>query len=359
MTYDTQTSSIPGHIIDSLNSGVLAVGPDRYILAANHTAREFLNVGSDQLRPGEQLDETPAASPLLDLFEEVKSTGAALSRREVALRLAEDIEKEIGLSASLLQGPEDFNGVIFLFTDLTQRRRLERVAELNRQLAALGELTAGIVHELRNPVSIISGMAELLMRKFPADDDRRAVAETILRETASLERSISQFLGFARPYDISRGWSEPETIAKRSITFCQRRAHRKATELECVCQPELPRIHVDGDRIAQAIANILVNAVDAVLQGEGVVALTCRQEGAHIVYEVLDNGPGIRLKNGENLFTAFFTQKEGGTGLGLTIAHRIITAHGGDIVYGNRSEGGARFTIQIPIDQDAFNPESV
>lgn len=345
-------------ILESLSSGIVAINAEGVILLVNRAARQYLSQASDGIRPGVRLDTAPGAQPLVEVFEEVVRTGAPITRREIAFHLPEIGEKAIGLSASPLLGKAGFDGVIFLFTDLTELRKLERAAELNRQLATLGELTAGVVHELRNPVSIISGMAELLIRKIDTHDDRRSAAEAILRESVGLERAIAQFLAFAKPYDLERAWRRPEDIAHRAIQFCQRRAQHKEMNLECQCAQELPTLFVDADRIAQALANILVNAVD-VAPHAGLVGLRVYAEKQYVIFEVTDNGPGIHLQPGENLFTPFFTQKEGGTGLGLTIAHRIIAAHDGAISYANRKEGGARFCVRLPIkDAMVMRPES-
>lgn len=343
-------------IIECLSSGVIAVDAAGAIITANHAAAQFLGIPGSELLAGARLLDVAAALPLSELFREIATTREPVTRSEVSVIHPDGTTREIGLSASLLEGGEAFRGVIFLFTDLTERRRMEREAELNRQLAALGELTAGVVHELRSPVSVISGMAELLIRKLGEGDDRSATAEAILRETASLERSIAQFLGFARPYDLDRTWAEPGDIARRALQFCQRRAQRKGTQLGYECENDLPSLYVDANRVAQGLANILVNAVDAVPRSEddgveGNVSMRVSKADGEVVFEVSDNGPGIHLKPGENLFTPFFTQKESGTGLGLTIAHRVVAAHGGTISHMNRPEGGTRFEVRLPVEE--------
>jgi PAS domain S-box-containing protein len=353
----TGQGDVSGHhaneqIIESMTSGVIAVDANGCVITANEAGRKFLGADAGELRPGRPLDELASAEPLVLVFHEVATSRKPISRREMVFHINGGERREIGLSVSLLQGREAFNGAILLFTDLTDWRRIERSAELNRQLAALGELTAGVVHELRNPVSVISGMAELLMRKMEPNDERRATAEAILREAGSIEKSISQFLGFARPYDFDRGWCNPEEIADRVKQFCQRRAQQKGVSLSVTCEGDLPAVHVDGNRVAQALANIMSNGIDAVSAGVGMVHLVVRSAGDQLQFEITDNGPGIQLKPGENLFSPFFTQKEGGTGLGLTIAHRIINAHNGSISYGNRPQGGACFDVRLPVEEE-------
>jgi len=108
-------------------------------------------------------------------------------------------------------------------------------------------------------------------------------------------------------------------------------------------------MRADAGRIAQALANILNNAVDAAGDG-GHVAVSVRAETDEVVFEVLDDGPGLHLGPDEDVFSPFFTRKEGGTGLGLSVVHRIVTAHGGRVTHGDRAEGGARFEIRLPLD---------
>lgn len=333
-------------IIQSLASGVIAVDREGKVITSNPAASEYLGVDQAQLRAGVNLREIQHAAPLASLLTEIMRNGQPVSRHEVTLSCPGGVIKQIGLSASLHRGKDAFDGVIVLFTDMTERLRLERSAELNRQLAALGELTAGVVHELRNPVSVISGLAELLMRKLEPGDTRREAAETILRETREIERSISQFLGFARPFELQIGNCAPADIIDRTIQLCRRRAENNRVTIENQSGAHMRPLRADLYRFAQALSNIVNNAIDAAPKG-GRVVLDAYEEGETTVFEVLDNGPGINLRPGEDLFAPFFTTKEGGTGLGLTIAHRIVTAHGGSVSYSNRPDGGACFVVRL------------
>lgn len=336
-------------IINSLTSGVMAVDGSGAIIMVNSAARAHLHATEEELAPGTPLRSLKSLQGMADVFDEVRGTGEALTRREFVLEQPGDERKEIGLSASLLEGSETFNGVIFLFIDMTERRSLERAAELNRQLASLGELTAGVVHELRNPVSVISGMAEVLKRKLGEEHELHKAADTIFREAGGLERSISQFLGLARPFALKPAPCHPCEIADRAVQLCQRRATRKQVGLDALCGEGVPEIQADRERLAQALANIINNGIDAV-EEEGQVAMHISRDDDTVLFTITDNGPGIHLGPGESLFNPFFTKKEGGTGLGLTIVHRIIAAHQGAVSYENREEGGARFIVRLPIE---------
>ncbi len=336
-------------IIASLTSGVIALDKDGVIVTSNPAACEHLGIGEEYLRPGNRLDALSGVGPFTDIVRRVMTIHEPVSRHEIVLPQQGGVKKVIGLSASLLHGPEPFNGAIFLFIDMTEMRNLERVAELNRQLAQIGELTAGVVHELRNPLNVITGMTELLIRSFDSDDERLATAELILKEAAHLEKAVAQFLGFARPFELKLGPRRPQDIAKRAYRLCARQAEEKRVTLAYGVEPDLPPITADLEKAAQALANIVHNAVDAVSEG-GDVALRTYRDSDEIVFEVIDDGPGIHLEPDEDLFKPFFTMKEGGTGLGLSIVQRIVSAHRGSVSYANRDEGGARFELRLRVE---------
>ncbi len=337
-------------VLNSLLSGVLAVDKDGTILAANDAARRHLQLDSEVLAAGNQLTDLPISEPFLRLFEQAVHGGRSLAREEFVVPGSDGKDREIGVSVSLLEGLDGVNGAIFLFTDMTERRRIEREAALNRQLASIGELTAGVVHELRNPLSVISGMCELLLRRLEADHPGRKSAEAIGEETTKLQKLVAQFLGFARPFEVEPAWCHPQDILERVVKLCRRQADENGASIEVDYGPDLPKIHADLDKAAQAVANLVNNAVDAVGKG-GRVHVGARSTGRSVVFRVRDNGPGVQCDPDENLFSPFVSKKEGGTGLGLAIVHRIVTAHGGAVSYRNLDEGGACFEVALPIEK--------
>lgn len=339
-------------IVESMASGIIAFDKDGAVLSANSAACNHLGVSVDAIRIGMRIDQLVLPRPFLSLVRLVIQGHKDLPRQEIVLTDENGHKKEIGLSASLLKGPHPFNGAVFIFVDMTERRTLERAAELNRQLAQIGELTAGVVHELRNPLSVIIGMSELLQRRIEENDPRRKNVDTIALEGRHMERSISQFLGFAKPFELEPVRCRPELVVGRVTDLCRAAAAKKNVKITAETAPGLPEMEADPAKLAQALANIVSNAIDAVSK-DGWVCISTRHDGADIEFVVVDNGPGIHLKPGENLFKPFFTKKESGTGLGLAICHRIVTAHCGSVTYGNADSGGARFVLRIPVEKGA------
>lgn len=348
----TAGTSIADQIINGLSSGVIAVGPRDEVLAANSAACRHLSVPPDSLRPGTPLASIESMQPLLEIVHAVARSRQPVARQEVMFRPNRSELRELGLSIALLDGPAEYNGVILLFTDMTERRKLERAASVNRQLASLGELAAGVVHQLRNPLTIISGRAQILARKLKADPSAKDSLDAIRDECARMSDSVSRFLAFARPFEMKPGAASAEAIVERAFDLNRQKADAAGVELKAQLPPELSRMWVDPLRLAEAVSNVIDNAIDAV-QSNGTVEVAVSQEDGTTTFEVRDTGPGIHLEPGEDLLSPFLTKKHDGTGLGLSVVQRIVSAQNGTVTYGNRPEGGAWFRIEVPTEQRA------
>jgi signal transduction histidine kinase len=140
-------------------------------------------------------------------------------------------------------------------------------------------------------------------------------------------------------------------VAERTRKLCEPRAAAKHVTLGVTAEPGLPEFKVDPGKLAQAVVNIVNNAIDAA-PANGRVALHVARDDLGILFKVTDNGPGIHLDRNEDIFTPFFSKKEGGTGLGLSVARRIVAAHGGTITFRNQEKGGLSFVIRVPIQKE-------
>ena len=336
-------------LLESLASGVLVTDATGRILERNSAACAHLGAMPDELRPGTPLDDCPATRELQSIFHEIQSGGQPVLRREITLGEGDSV-RALGLTASPLQEESSFQGVIFLFTDLTEVRRLEQEAAVNRQLAEIGELTAGVVHELRNPIGAISGYAELIRRQADSSGKTLGWALSILRETEGLRMLVDRFLSFSRPFEPRKSRFNAEELVERGLHLCQALAQERGVMLKVCGSPPFSTLHADQGLLTQALSNLLRNAIEF-SQPEQQVEVLASTQGAFWSVQVLDSGPGISpdLVETGDLFKPFFTQRSGGTGLGLSIAHRAITAHGGALLCRNREEGGACFEMRIPL----------
>ena len=237
---------------------------------------------------------------------------------------------------------------------LENLQSFERVKEQAR-LAALGTMSAGLAHEIRNPLAGIKGAAQFLQGDANADEVTQFL-EIIVSEVDRLDTVVTQFLSYARPFEIHRAPASLPELATRVVELVRVEGLPPGVSLELVADESLARTELDEGRIHQVLLNLIQNAVQAV-GSEGRIEVRVRrgrlqtgslrgQEAA--VLEVRDDGPGIPPDVQQQLFIPFFTTKPKGTGLGLAICRRIVEAHGGEIAVHSRPGRGASFTVRLP-----------
>ncbi len=236
-----------------------------------------------------------------------------------------------------------------LSATLETKERMEDELVRTAKLAAVGRLSAGLAHEIRNPLASIKGSAEILGDDFPDGHPKRSLLDTLVREVDRLNGVLTRFLSFARPLPVAaREFHPVEMVEQIAALLSGREEAAERTIRIHAPATELPPIEADPEQLHQVILNLLLNAVQSTPPGGLIEVRFVRLEGpsrVHILFE--DDGPGFDPQALENLFTPFFTTREAGTGLGLALSHRIVETHGGRIEAVNRSEGGARVTVEL------------
>ena len=219
------------------------------------------------------------------------------------------------------------------------------------KLASLGELSAGIVHEVRNPLASIKGAIEILEDELTVDSPRREFVGLAKGEIDRLDRLVGEFLRFARPTEPSKTPTDPNEIIDSITGLIENQAASQSVAIVKDLQKNLPLILVDAEQIKQVVLNLSINALQAMSQSNGIdQTLTYRtfQQEDDFVVEVSDSGSGFDPKNLSKIFDPFYTTKDKGVGLGLSIAHKIATQHGGHLTArcANRL---TTFTLTIPL----------
>jgi signal transduction histidine kinase len=257
-------------------------------------------------------------------------------------------EEELNLLETFLNQAALAISRALIYRDMSLKDRQIMQAE---KMAAIGELAAGIAHEIRNPLGIITGSAETV-QKHKDQKIRKEMVEYILEESKRINGLISSFLDFARPKEPELVSCDLREILEKIILLLSPRARTLRVEIKKEI-PETPvRVAVDPEQIRQAITNLGVNALEAMPKG-GVLKVTVQEDGKERVFvRFSDTGKGIPNEIRAKVFDPFFTTKEGGTGLGLSIAHRIITQHGGTITLERGDERGSTFTIILPLEME-------
>jgi signal transduction histidine kinase len=214
------------------------------------------------------------------------------------------------------------------------------------KLSAVGQLSAGLAHEIRNPLASIDGAAEILEENSVNPEIRKETVGIIRKECARLNRLLSSLLDFARPRAPEWHSIDVEHMFD-SVVQLLSHSTAKGISFQAYADGMLPRITGDPEQIRQVILNLAINAAQA-MPGGGEVRLVARQQGSEVVIDIIDQGEGIPEENLDKIFDPFFTTKHDGTGLGLSVVHRIVAQHHGTVSASRNAGAGMTFTLRLP-----------
>jgi signal transduction histidine kinase len=222
----------------------------------------------------------------------------------------------------------------------------------------LGEMAAGISHEIRNPLGIIRSSAELLKKKAAKVDPTNTIPDIIVEESSRLNGIITNFINYAKPLSQNFAPCRVEEVIEKNITFLGPQINQQGYVIEKKYQNSLPEIMADSTMLYQSFLNVLINAMQAMPNG-GSVLVEISSNDHLLTVHFDDEGKGIPPENLEKIWDPFFTTKDMGTGLGLGIVKNIIESHGGSIQVVNRPVRGARVTIELPVKQKMNDKDEV
>lgn len=322
-------------ILRHLTSGVLTVDAAGRVAYLNPAAEQMLGVRGLALRGRPIVEVLPERlAQLRDHVEESRSQSRPRARAELQLRNAADRSLPVGISTSLLMHGGNVTGVVAVFQDLTEVREMERRARRNETLAEVGALAAGIAHELRNGLKPISGSVEYLQRELKVEGEDAVLLGLIGTECNRLNRFVSDLLSYARERDLALEAVDVGEVLHdlaQEVSRDPRRAPGVAVHLEPGPSPR--SVRVDREQMRQVWLNLVTNALEA-MSGGGALTLRWRDAGPDsVAVEFEDEGSGVAAEDLPRVGQPFFTTKEGGTGLGVAIAQRIVERHGGTLQY--------------------------
>jgi len=342
---------LSSEIVASLTSGLLVVDGRGHIRTLNPAGQTMLGLRDDDWQ-GPYRDVLKRAAPVADVLEECLRTGHPIARRSVAIPpMTDSTVSHLGLTVSPIrdEGSGSDQGVICLFTDLTEVMELEDQLRLKDSLARLGEMTAGIAHEFRNGLATIHGYSRLL-ELDKLDPTYRPFVQAIRDETESLGQVVTNFLSFARPTQLTLAPVEMASLVERAADDI--RADARARGGDVVVQGRFGRVDGDEVLLRQALSNLCRNAYEACDLANVVphIVIEGQCDAAHGVVRisVSDNGPGVPESVASRVFRPFFTTKPHGTGLGLALVQKIIVTHNGRVSFVNEQGSGARFLVTLP-----------
>jgi PAS domain S-box-containing protein len=350
------TERLSEEVTRNMPAGLLVVNATGIISSANPAAEQTLGIRLLGFRRySEALGES---SDLTKLLADCLATGRIFRREQVEHTAPDGDTRKLGVTISpIRRATEKISGAICLLTDLTELATLQQQVQLKENLAALGELSAGIAHEFKNALATISGYAQMI-RAEAVTGEAPDYAERILEQTQNITHVVTEFLKYARPLDIS---SEPvalQAVVERVVS----EVAEGSPQIRIRHEGPLGSVAGDEGLLRQALLNLARNAAEACADAAngGRVLLRGEIGGDNNAFQritIFDNGPGIPPAVVAKLFRPFFTTKANGTGLGLAVVQKIIVQHGGQVEARNRPEGGAAFIVTLPVCRSV--PEAV
>lgn len=351
--FDTET------ILENLSSGLVSVDAHGVVRHWNRAAGEILGRPVGEVRGrhyesalGEGLEEFTAR------LRETLASGIPAARHEARVRIRGGREVPLGISTSVLVDAEGGRrGVIGLFQDLSDVKALEDRIRRGETLAAIGELSAGIAHEIRNCLNPIAGSVEVLQRELQVTGENARLLELIVRESERLDNFIRELLDYARERPLKTERADLAALTRETADVARRHPSMGAGKSVTVEAPEKPVwAQIDFEQTKQVILNLIINALEAI---EGAGSVTVRVDTGNggsrgrartgmTAIEVRDTGAGIRAEDLRQVFEPFFSTKLGGTGLGLAIANRIVERHGGAVEIESRVGVGTTLRLWLP-----------
>ena len=348
-------------ILENMSSGLVTVDADGVVRHWNRAASEISGCAVDAMRSRPYVDALgPGLKEFTERMREALEHGAPSSRAEITITKPDGTRVPLGISTSLLRDPDGRRrGVIGLFQDLSEVRALEERIRRRETLAAIGELSAGIAHEIRNCLNPISGSVEVLQRELKVKGENARLLELVVRESERMDNFIGELLDYARERPLKCETLDLEVLLTDVVDVAHRHPAAEGKSLRFSAHGENVGVHVDSEQMRQVLMNLVLNALEAVeTDGKVEVRIAARRTwppsmtGAPattwVCVEVQDNGIGIAAPEVELIFEPFYSTKRGGTGLGLAIANRIVERHGGALEVESRLGGGTTMRVWVP-----------
>ncbi len=339
-------------ILRSINSGVITFDRKGKIVTMNQAAEDILGFSKEALIEKSSLEAFGPDSRLTQFLQVTLLKGEAPKRQEFKFsRGNKDIW--VGLSSYLLKDRENkITGVIFVFTDLTEIKRLQDQVELRKRLSLLGEMSAGIAHEFRNQMGTILGFARLLSKKLPKDDQRQEIIGAIIGELNLMEKLISELLSFSKPAELHLQPTDLDKLLRRLLLQTLADTGEIKPKIDLYIDDNLPLVEADETILAQAFTNLFQNAIEAMSDG-GELRVSAKHKDQEkgepfVEIEISDTGTGIPEGKKDKVFLPFFTTKPKGTGLGLALVQKIILSHNGKIELDSEVGKGTTFRVYLP-----------
>ena len=343
------------HVVDSLTSGLATTDMSGRVVTCNRAAEAITRIP-----PGEAIGQ--AATSVLQLPVALDGLFGPPERRPKQTRVEYGYTRrdgrqiELGLSAAPLMTPRGETGFILTFQDVTESRKLEREARVQQRLAAVGEMAAGIAHEIRNPLASMSGSIQILRQELPLTDEQGQLMDIVIRESERLNETIRSFLAYAKPQRQSMKHMDVRQVLTDTARLLQNSPERADGHRIAVDVPsEAVQFQADEGQIRQIVWNLATNGLRA-MPGGGTLRLAVTppsDDAPFVVVSVADEGVGIGPEEMDGIFQPFRGGFDRGSGLGLSIVHRIVTDYSGEVRVSSTKGAGTTVFVKFPVAANA------
>ncbi len=337
------------HVIESLTSGLATTDRGGRVVSFNRAAEAITALKVSQVL-GRSAAEVLQLPPLFAAALGADLQGSRGQRADYVYRTPGGAVRDIGLSATHLMTPEGAAGYLLTFQDVTQMRRLEQEARRRQRLAAVGEMAAGIAHEIRNPLASMRGSIQVLRAELTLSDEQASLMDIVLRESDRLNDTIRSFLAYARPQAAVPQPVDLPRVLQDAATLLRNSPELKPGHQVLVEAPDAGLVlEADENQLRQVVWNLATNGLRAMPRGGTLRLIARTAPGQQIaLLEVADDGVGIGPEQLETLFQPFHGAFGQGSGLGLAIVHRIVTDHRGEVVVESAAGKGTLVRVSLP-----------
>ncbi len=352
-----QTQTFLNSILESMNNGVIAIDTEERITQFNRAAAEILGYSPAEVvgKPYADLFARESESP--NSLPAVLHSGKGHMRDEKVIWHKEGFPAPVSFQSALLRDQSGaLLGAVEIFSDISRIKALEEEMRRTKTMAALGEMSATVAHEIRNPLGAMGVWAGLLDRDFDRDDPRRMTLKKIIDGLGRLNRIVSNLLVYSRPIKAELRSIRLQDILNETINFIEIEIERLEYDIavkKSWAPDEEACVSVDPEKMQQVIMNVCLNAMQAMAQSGGDLTVsiqkTPRRSEEYVCFTIEDTGPGIEKERLDKIFDPFHTTKENGTGLGLAIVKKFVDHHAGYISVDSDAGNGTRFSIFLPL----------
>jgi PAS domain S-box-containing protein len=334
-------------VMSGLEDGLLLFNANGYSVLVSPSVEKFLGIPPEELRGRRASEIFPPGHPMRETLAIRGDHIGHVENAEVTMEGPQGPQR-IGVSSQVIREHGNPMGSLVTLRDVESLERIGSQLHVSERLAAMGRVTAGVAHEVKNPLNSMRLWLEVLKANMPVDPEPQQAVKMLDSEIDRLDRAVKTFLNFTKPLELNLEETDLRVLLDEVLDAARPSIAKAGIELRVELPSQCPRVMVDSQLIHQAVLNLLLNASDFTSAG-GRITLSLRRNGEFAVIAVSDSGKGISLEDQKKIFQLFFTTRPGGTGIGLANTFRFVQLHNGRIEFDSEPGRGTTFRVELPL----------